>query len=114
LEFLRRTVFANLPRLEISSKQSQFLVYNPFREPVHALEEQARALAPKEYIYLRLQPADVGGVRKLFETILEQSMFKIKDGILANAVMRDRDNNLILRDRRNGDQQNQRKYNRCC
>ena len=59
LDFLKRTVFAQLPRLDISSKQSQFLIYNPFREPVRALEEQAKALAPKEYVYLMLKPSDV-------------------------------------------------------
>jgi hypothetical protein len=96
-EFLKRTILGNLPRMDISSKQSQFLIYNPFREPVRALEEQARQLEPKEYIYMRLQPSDVSGVRKLFETILEQSMFKIKDGILTNTIMRDRDNNVVLR-----------------
>jgi hypothetical protein len=28
-------------------------------------------------------------------------MFKIKDGLLTNAVLRDRDNNVVLRNRRN-------------
>lgn len=57
---------------------------------------------------MNLQPTDLIGVKKLFETILEQFMFKIKDEIIVNGMLKDRDNNIVLKGKRS------KQYNRCC
>ena len=41
-------------------------------------------------------------------------MFKIQDGIITNAVMKDKDNKVVLKNNRRKKEEFTRKYNRCC
>ena len=53
-------------------------------------------------------------MQKLFQNILQQTMFKIQDGIITNAVMKDKDNKVVLKNNRRKKEEFTRKYNRCC
>jgi uncharacterized membrane-anchored protein YitT (DUF2179 family) len=114
-KFLKEKVFPNLPRLEINNKQDQFLIYNAFKNDFNRkLEEEAETYAPKEMIYMRLQYLEVKNVKEIFKTIQQHAMFKIEDGVLTNVVLRDRNNNILLKDYRRQNEEFQRRYNRCC
>ena len=64
--------------------------------------------------YLRIHQLDVKEVQQLFQNILQQTMFKIHDGIIVNAVMKDKDNKVVLKNNRGKKEEFTRKYNRCC
>lgn len=64
--------------------------------------------------YLRIHQLDVKEVQQLFQNILKQTMFKIQDGIITNAVMKDKDNKVVLKNNRGKKEEFTRKYNRCC
>jgi hypothetical protein len=64
--------------------------------------------------YLRIHQLDVKEVQQLFQNILQQTMFKIQDGIITNAVMKDKDNKVVLKNNRGKKEEFTRKYNRCC
>ena len=64
--------------------------------------------------YLRIHQLDVKEVQQLFQNILQQTMFKIQDGIITNALMKDKDNKVVLKNNRGKKEEFTRKYNRCC
>ena len=64
--------------------------------------------------YLRIHQLEVKEVQQLFQNIMQQTMFKIQDGIITNAVMKDKDNKIVLKNNRGKKEEFSRKYNRCC
>lgn len=64
--------------------------------------------------YLRMHQMEVKEVQQLFQNIMQQTMFKIQDGIITNAVMKDKDNKIVLKNNRGKKEEFTRKYNRCC
>lgn len=50
--------------------------------------------------YLRIHQLEIKEVQQLFQNILQQTMFKIQDGIISNAVMKDKDNKIVLKNNR--------------
>lgn len=64
--------------------------------------------------YLRMHQLEVKEVQQLFQNIMQQTMFKIQDGIITNAVMKDKDNKIVLKNNRGKKEEFTRKYNRCC